>query len=83
MILLSCAAFGFVLVARASYINIAVTHARQLQDIIAPAITQAEAAEYRSRFAQIASRDDYSVLISDLEMRARQSELSFPEFSIW
>jgi len=65
------------------YINRAVAHSSQLFAITAPYISEESRLTYRSKFAQIASSEDYAALDRELVAVCRAKALKCPSFSIW
>jgi len=65
------------------YINSAIVHYEQSLSIITPLASDKEIATFKSRFAQIASKDDYEALISDIAHVGDRGGPKLPEFKAW
>ena len=66
-----------------AYANDAITHYSQLRAILAPSLTIQEQAGYDSQFAQISSKADYVVMVTELTAKAKANQLKVPEFEPW
>lgn len=75
--------FSVVQANQVAYENRAITHFNQLLAIASPYLREDERVMFRSRFAQISSRDDYAKLVTALTATCRAHKLITPEFSIW
>jgi len=62
------------------FINSAIVHYQQSLLIVAPLATDKELAAFRSRFARIASKSDYELLISDIAHVGGRGGLMLPDF---
>lgn len=69
--------------AKDRYINTAIVHYEQSLAIVAPLATDKELATLNSRFARIASKDDYETLISDIAHVGDRGGLKLPDFKVW
>ena len=65
------------------YINSAITHFNQMNNIVAPYISENEIIKIKSDFAQIKDRESYKIIIMKLEKISIQNNLSLPKFDIW
>ena len=75
--------FGGVQITQLAYINRAIGHFNQLHSIAAPYLTEEQRLNFRSRFSQVASRDDYVGIVNGLSEVCRGKNLRIPEFSVW
>ena len=75
--------FSAVQANQVAYENRAITHFNQLLAIASPYLREDERIMFRSRFAQISSKDDYAKLVEALTAICRAQKLKTPEFSIW
>lgn len=66
-----------------AYVNRAVTHFHQLLSIAGPHLSEEDRTQYKSRFAQISSSDDYATLTAALEDLCRAKSLNTPTFAVW
>jgi hypothetical protein len=69
--------------AKDRYINTAIVHYEQSLAIVAPLATDKELAAFESRFARIASKGDYEVLITDIAHVGDRGGLKLPDFKVW
>lgn len=69
--------------AKNRYINMAIVHYKQSFSIVAPAATNAELALFDSRFARVASKNDYEVLMADIARVGARGNLTIPAFKAW
>ena len=69
--------------ARISYINSAVTYFQQCRTIIAPYIRQEEEKLLVAKFSQIESKNDYVIIVSNMEKVASKNLQKVPKFKIW
>jgi hypothetical protein len=76
-------AFSLIQAVQISYVNRAATHFDQLLNIAGPHLTDSERILYRSRFAQIATREDYASLVHSLDVLCRKNKFRTPEFDVW
>jgi len=75
--------FIMILITRVEYVNKAIIHFGQLINIISPYVDDPNEEKYRARFAQIRSRNEYYVLINELETIAKENKQYIPKFDIW
>jgi hypothetical protein len=75
--------FSVVQASQVAYVNRAVTHFQQLSAIAAPHLSENQRLAVRSRFAQIATRDDYVKLVEELSGLCRSKSLRVPQFEVW
>jgi hypothetical protein len=69
--------------ARLSYVSSAEAHYHQVLRVASPYLDANERADVESKFAQIASRDDYVKLLSTLEGQCETHGQRVPQFSPW
>ncbi len=65
------------------YINSAIVHYEQSLAIVTPYISTYELSVLNSRFARIASKNDYVALIDDVAKLGRRGNLNLAQFNIW
>lgn len=77
--------FAWVLIGNAKdrYVNSAIVHYKQSVNIVAPAATVAELVSLDSRFAQVASKNDYERLMADIASIGVRKKLTIPSFEAW
>ena len=80
---LSVILFVLVQTTRINYIHRAATYAEQMQAIIAPYISEQDAAVLRSRLAQAASSKEYKTIIEEMRAIADKNQAKWPEFEIF
>ncbi len=68
---------------RDTYINNAIAHYVQSVRIATPYATDTELAIFNSRFARLASKNEYSALILDISKVAERGKLELPHFDAW
>ncbi len=68
---------------KARYINSAIVHYEQSISIVSPLATDKEIAVFNSRFARVASKNDYETLISDIASVGSRGGLAVPVFKAW
>lgn len=68
---------------KAQYCAEAISHYQRLRAVIAPHVSQSQLLQYDFRFATIQTRDDYYVLVKELDNEARQHTSKLPDFSVW
>ena len=76
-------AFSVIQAAQLSYVNRAATHFNQLLAIASPHVQESERLLFRSRFAQVATRAEFEVLVRTLEDVCRTNNLRVPSFDVW
>ncbi|SRR6266568_4509175 len=76
-------AFSLVQAVQISYVNRAATHFNQLLSIASPYLQEPERTSFRSRFAQIATQEDYETLVRALDEICRKNGLRTPHFDVW
>ena len=69
--------------AKDRYINSAIVHYEQSLSIVAPLASAKELVEFKSRFARVASKGNYEMLISDIAEVGERGGLTLPEFKAW
>jgi hypothetical protein len=82
-ILCIVAGFLFVNTIRVTYIVRASGQLQQLQDIVAPILSDDERMKLRSSVAQIHSREDYQNIVNQISKIAEKNGLSVPSFNIF
>lgn len=65
------------------YINSAIVHYEQSLSIIAPLATEKELLSFKSRFAQLGSKENYESLVSDIADIGKRGDLALPYFKAW
>lgn len=75
--------FSVVQAAQVSYVNRAVTHFHQLLAIAGPYMTEEQRLSALSRFAQVASGEDYERLVIELDSLCRGKGQRTPAFAVW
>ena len=70
-------------VAKAQYINSAITHFEQSVSIVTPLATDKELAAFKSRFARVASKGDYESLMSEITHVGERGGIKVPDFKAW
>lgn len=85
LLVLGVALFAWMLVvsAKAKYINSAIVYYEQSLSVVAPLATEDELSMIKSRFAQIASKNDYEELLVDISTIGERGQLNIPVFKIW
>jgi hypothetical protein len=76
-------AFSLIQSVQVSYVNRAVTHFNQLMNIAGPYLQEQDRLLYLSRFAQIASREDYAAINQALTEICLKQKLRTPTFDVW
>lgn len=83
VVLIFVLVFSVVQANQLAYVNRAVTHAQQLLTIVDPYVSDDQRLLFRSRFAQVSSREEYAQLTAEMESICRTKSLRVPEFSVW
>jgi len=83
LLLLLTTVISLIEVNQLAYIDGAISHFRRLLAITAPYMPAETRLMYESRFAQIASSEDYVALERDLQGICHGKSLKCPSFSVW
>lgn len=65
------------------YINSAIVHYEQSIAIVTPCVSTYELSVFNSRFARVASKNDYVALMDDVAKVGRRGNLNLAQFNIW
>lgn len=83
LVLVFTTTMAVLLFQRTAYINRAANYFEQLTAITAPYLTESERLQFRSRFAQVATREQYLALVSELRSVAKSNRANVPDFTIY
>lgn len=66
-----------------NYVNLAITHFEQSLNIVRPYISNEREKMIVSKYSQIDEREDYVLVMKNIEEIAKQNGVQLPDFSIW